>query len=166
MSDDASSKRGRGRPRRAGADEEILTVAMTMLLEKGYRELTVDAVAERSGVAKTTIYRRWPSKGALVAAALAPAVEGAPPPKGGDVAGDLKHILSDAVTILRLGGDVRSDPELCEVMRTAIAPHREQILTVLSRASLRADASLVTDLLIGALMLGRMEVEEMVRVVL
>lgn len=166
MSDDASSKRGRGRPRRAGADEEILTVAMAMLREKGYRDLTVDAVAERSGVAKTTIYRRWPSKGALVAAALAPAVESAPPPESGSVAGDVTHILLEALTILRLGGDLRSDPELGEVMRTAIAPHREHILTVLSRASLRAEATLVTDLLIGALLFGRTEVEEMVRVVL
>jgi AcrR family transcriptional regulator len=161
-----ASKRGRGRPRRSGADEEILTVTMAMLGEKGYRELTVDAVAERSGVAKTTIYRRWPSKGALVAAALAPAVESAPPPKGNSIAGDVTHILQHALTILRLGGDLRSDPELCEVMRTAIEPHRERILTLLSHASLRAEASLVTDLLIGALLFGRTEIEEMVRVVL
>lgn len=163
---DESSKRGRGRPRRAGADEEILTVAMAMLREKGYRELTIDAIAEQSGVAKTTIYRRWPSKGALVAAALAPAVENASPPNSGSLAGDLTHILHNAVAILRLGGDLRSDPELCDVMRTVIAPYREHLLSVLSRASLRGEATVVADLLIGALLLGRTEVEEMVRVVL
>lgn len=65
-------KRGRGRPRREGADEEILAVALEMLREKGYRDLTVDAVAERASVAKTTIYRRWPTKGALIAAAIEP----------------------------------------------------------------------------------------------
>ncbi len=75
----------RGRPRRAGADEEILTVALELLREKGYRDLNVDEVAERAGVAKTTVYRRWPTKGALVAAAIADGVvraSGAPPPEG------------------------------------------------------------------------------------
>jgi AcrR family transcriptional regulator len=71
---DAAPKRGRGRPRREGADAEILGVALSLLREKGYRELTVDTVAERSGVAKTTIYRRWPTKAALVTAAIAPLV--------------------------------------------------------------------------------------------
>lgn len=65
-------KRGRGRPRREGADEEILAVTLEMLREAGYGALTVDAVAERAGVAKTTLYRRWPSKSTLVAAAIAP----------------------------------------------------------------------------------------------
>ena len=65
-------KRSRGRPRREGTDEEILSVARKLLAERGYRELTVDAVAERAGVAKTTVYRRWPSKGALVGAAIVP----------------------------------------------------------------------------------------------
>ena len=67
-----TEKRGRGRPRREGADEEILAVTLEMLREIGYGALTVDAVAERAGVAKTTLYRRWPSKSALVAAAIAP----------------------------------------------------------------------------------------------
>jgi AcrR family transcriptional regulator len=43
-----------------------------MLREGGYRSVTLDAVAERAGVAKTTLYRRWPSKSALLAAALEP----------------------------------------------------------------------------------------------
>lgn len=67
-------KRGRGRPRREGADEELLAAALDVLRERGYRDFTVDAVAERTGIAKTTIYRRWPAKGALAAAAIAPLV--------------------------------------------------------------------------------------------
>ena len=58
----SSAKRGRGRPRREGADEEILAVARAVLGERGYRDLSVDEIAERAGVAKTTVYRRWPSK--------------------------------------------------------------------------------------------------------
>src|SRR5215212_11839374 len=69
-----TEKRGRGRPRREGADEEILDVARAMLRESGDRTLTVDAVADRAGVAKTTVYRRWPSKRALIAAAIEPLI--------------------------------------------------------------------------------------------
>lgn len=72
--EEAKPKRGRGRPRREGADEELVAVALEVLRERGYRDFTVDAVAERSGIAKTTIYRRWPTKGALAAAAIAPLV--------------------------------------------------------------------------------------------
>jgi AcrR family transcriptional regulator len=71
---DGPPKRGRGRPRREGIDDELLALALTVLRERGYRDFTVDAVAQRSGIAKTSIYRRWPTKGALVAAAIAPRV--------------------------------------------------------------------------------------------
>jgi AcrR family transcriptional regulator len=70
-------KRGRGRPRREGADDEILAVTREMLREGGYRALTLDTVAVHAGVAKTTLYRRWPSKSALVAAAFAGADDAA-----------------------------------------------------------------------------------------
>jgi AcrR family transcriptional regulator len=59
--------RGRGRPRRAEADAEILDAALAMLRAGGYRELSLDEVARRAGTAKSSIYRRWPSKAALVA---------------------------------------------------------------------------------------------------
>ncbi len=59
--------RGRGRPRRADADEQILDAALAILRAGGYRELSLDEVARRAGTAKSSIYRRWPSKAALVA---------------------------------------------------------------------------------------------------
>ena len=63
-------KRGRGRPRREGADEEILSATRELLDQFGYAALTVDLVSDRTGIAKTTIYRRWPTRGALLAAAI------------------------------------------------------------------------------------------------
>jgi AcrR family transcriptional regulator len=63
-------KRGRGRPRREGADEEILRATRELLERFGYAAFTTDLVADRTGIAKTTIYRRWPTRGALVAAAI------------------------------------------------------------------------------------------------
>ncbi|HUP60903.1 MAG TPA: helix-turn-helix domain-containing protein [Thermoanaerobaculia bacterium] len=103
-------KRGRGRPRREGADEEILGVALAMLREKGYRDLTVDAVAEHAGVAKTTIYRRWPSKGELVAAALAPI---APP--------------DDAVELLNETAQLLAGVDDLLVLRAIVLPRREKL---------------------------------------
>lgn len=70
-----TEKRGRGRPRRAGADEEILAVTLELLRASGYRDFNVDDVAARTGIAKTTIYRRWPTKEALVSAAVEPTLQ-------------------------------------------------------------------------------------------
>ncbi len=59
--------RGRGRPRRTEADAKIVEAARALLSEGGYRALGLDEVARRAGTAKTSIYRRWPSKAALAA---------------------------------------------------------------------------------------------------
>lgn len=105
-------KRGRGRPRREGADDEILTVALAMLREQGYAALTVDAVAERAGVAKTTVYRRWPSKGALIAAAIAPLAESTDP-------------LDEAESLLRLLAPAEGD--VIDVVRAILGPRRARL---------------------------------------
>lgn len=121
-------KRGRGRPRREGTDEEILSVARMLLAERGYRELTVDAVAERAGVAKTTVYRRWPSKGTLVAAVVPP------PPPGSDVAA----ILRETEERLAPLADAEDDAEILGVLRAILAPR----LALLRQLDTRADALL------------------------
>lgn len=67
---DRAPSRRAGRPRREGADEAILLEAIALVREKGYADVTLDGIARRAGVAKTTLYRRWSSKAALIAAAL------------------------------------------------------------------------------------------------
>jgi AcrR family transcriptional regulator len=111
-----TEKRGRGRPRREGADEEILAVARELLRERGYGAFTVDTIAERTGIAKTTIYRRWPSKGALVAAAIAPA---------GGTSDDAEEIVRDTAALFALLGAI--DGEAIDVLRAILAPRREQL---------------------------------------
>ena len=105
-------KRGRGRPRREGADDEILAVALAMLREQGYGALTVDAVAERAGVAKTTVYRRWPSKGALVAAAIEPLAVSDDP-------------AAEAESLLQLVTPVEGD--VIDVLRAIVASRRARL---------------------------------------
>ena len=59
-----------GRPRSAQADEAIVDAVLALLTEEGFDRLSMDAVAARAGVSKATIYRRWPSKEALVTEAV------------------------------------------------------------------------------------------------
>ncbi|MFD8594167.1 TetR/AcrR family transcriptional regulator [Kitasatospora sp. NPDC059646] len=63
--------RGKGRPRSAAADLAILDATREALAELGWGGLTMGDVAQRAGVAKTTLYRRWPSKSELVVDAIA-----------------------------------------------------------------------------------------------
>jgi AcrR family transcriptional regulator len=66
----ASAVRRPGRPRSEEADRAILDATADLLASHGYAGLTVEAVASRSGVAKSTIYRRWPGKDELVLDAI------------------------------------------------------------------------------------------------
>ncbi|WP_055590787.1 TetR/AcrR family transcriptional regulator [Peterkaempfera griseoplana] len=63
--------RAKGRPRNAATDHAILEATRSLLAELGWGGLTMSHVAQRAGVAKTTLYRRWPSKNELVVDAVA-----------------------------------------------------------------------------------------------
>ncbi len=108
-------KRGRGRPRRAGADEEILNTALELLRASGFHELTIDAIADRTGIAKTTIYRRWPSKGALVAAAIAPLA----------TVNDGEDVLRGTEDLLEILGE--PDGDIVEVLRAVLVPRLQAL---------------------------------------
>lgn len=80
----STARRKTGRPRDSSRTESILEIALRLGAEVGFDGLTIEALAARSGVAKTTIYRRWPNVWAvLVDAFLAEMLQIAPPePKG------------------------------------------------------------------------------------
>jgi AcrR family transcriptional regulator len=124
----------RGRPRREGADDQILEATRELLAEAGYAAFNVDTIAERTGIAKTTIYRRWPTKGALVAAAL----------DRPSSATDTASILRETANLLALlaGGDT-------DVLRAIVAQRRERLVALLGpRADLLLGA-LVTRVILG-----------------
>jgi AcrR family transcriptional regulator len=55
----------RGRPRSETARKAVLTAAAELLLDRGLPAVSMDAIAERAGVSKATIYRWWPTKETL-----------------------------------------------------------------------------------------------------
>src|SRR5260221_6509104 len=57
----------RGRPRSQESRHAVLAAAFDLLTEAGLAPFTIEGVAARSGVARTTIYRWWPTKGSLIA---------------------------------------------------------------------------------------------------
>jgi AcrR family transcriptional regulator len=65
------SRRSPGRPRSEQARVAILRSTLKLLGEKGFSELTIEAVAAHAGVGKATVYRWWPDKAALIADAFA-----------------------------------------------------------------------------------------------
>lgn len=84
----------RGRPRDDAADQRILDAAWDLLHSAGYAGLSVDEVAERAGVAKTTLYRRWPTKDHLAIAVAARMLGEVPIPDTGDLQADLTEFAS------------------------------------------------------------------------
>lgn len=94
---------GAARPggRTARTRERVLDAVASLLLEGGFDALTVDAVAARSGVHRTTVYRRWRDTGSLLADSLDAAREQRwQPPDTGSLLGDLTEINHQIVAAL------------------------------------------------------------------
>jgi AcrR family transcriptional regulator len=140
-------------------DEIILAAAIELLRELGYGAFTVDAVVTRTGVAKTTIYRRWPSKGTLAAACIERLAPVAALPSTGSLRADVRELLGGTIAIFSswlgpilagLVGDAQSDAALREVVERLIAPHRGLYADVFARAGV-SETGLRVDLVLGPL---------------
>lgn len=105
----------RGRPRDADADRRILQAARDLLFGHGYAGLAIDTVAERAGVAKTTLYRRWPTKDHLAIAVYADMLDrDVPVADTGDIHADLTaylHQIAATLDQVRRAGRAPHDPE-------------------------------------------------------
>lgn len=87
----------RGRPRRADADDAILTATLDLLGEVGVAGLSMDVLAHRAGVGKATIYRRWDSKETLILDALRMTSTPIPVPDEGNLRDDLFAYMDEVV---------------------------------------------------------------------
>jgi AcrR family transcriptional regulator len=160
--------RSPGRPRSAKAHRAILDAALALLGEQGYHRLSMEAVAGRAGVGKTTIYRRWPSKQELVVDALREVAIPSAPEDTGTIEGDLaafqraqleRVVRTRALDLLpRLLGDAFGDPELHEVVaRDLVGPIRQVIQELVQRGMERGelrkdvDPEFATDVIHGTI---------------
>jgi AcrR family transcriptional regulator len=87
---------GAGRPRDPRIDAAILAATADLLVEIGYANVTMAAVAERAGTTKTALYRRWSSKAELVHEAAFPVAPTALATPEGDIVGDVRAMISAA----------------------------------------------------------------------
>src|SRR3954471_15812298 len=116
-----------GRPRDSGRDLAILDATLSLLTEVGYEQLSMEAVAGRSGAAKTTIYRRYRDKAALVAAAVERRAPAKPPqPEGESLREDVHSLAAwlawsiseqDMGLLGALFAGMRKDARLAQAMR-------------------------------------------------
>lgn len=159
----------RGRPRDEEAHAAILDAALALLSDEGYGGLRMEAVAAKAGVAKATVYRRWPDKLCLAITAVARIPE-LPPVDTGSLLGDLQALRAAVVTLFkttRLAGVL---PALAaeRVRRTSAAAKIDAFIraryqpwvVAIERAVARGelpqnpsvDPVLIADLLAGVLM--------------
>ncbi|GLZ10406.1 TetR family transcriptional regulator [Actinomadura sp. NBRC 104425] len=136
--------RAPGRPRSERAEKAIIDAVIDLLAEEsGVAGVSIEAVAARAGVGKTTIYRRWPNKEALIVHALATMKGPLPQPSGASVREDLltlaRGLRSERARkriqcFWNVVGAAEKHPELYDRYRQdVIEPRREVFRDVLRR---------------------------------
>ncbi|MFC6878977.1 MULTISPECIES: TetR/AcrR family transcriptional regulator [Actinomadura] len=152
--------------RRESSRLAVLTATRELCEENGYGRLTIEAIAARAGVSKMTIYRWWPSKGAVVLDLIdeAAAVT-ADPPDTGDLAADLHTQLSEVINLLTpqptspvtgVITEAQYDPDLARALRERlieprIAKFKDRLRRAQEQGQLPVDADfdVALDLLFG-----------------
>ncbi|WP_182906897.1 TetR/AcrR family transcriptional regulator [Microbispora sp. H13382] len=142
--------------------QAILTAARELVHEVGYAKLSIEAIAARAGVGKQTIYRWWPSKGAVVLDAFLALSEAGPErsmalPDTGDLEADLKVVMRATVAefadpafegpIRALNTEIINDPTLAAQYRAKLAgpvdeAKKDRLRSARRAGQLAADADL------------------------
>jgi AcrR family transcriptional regulator len=152
-----------GRPRGSATDATILQAVLTLIGEVGVAGVTVAEVARRAGVARATVYLRWPSRAALVGAATKAVAGGKPFELTGDLERDIRRGATFLETVVgapyfnaivpELIRAVLADPQ--EIAFDALAPNREGLaaeywmLAAAQGFDPRIEPHLLFDLLFG-----------------
>lgn len=165
-----TDRRGPGRPRNPQADAAILQAARAVLAEDGWPGFTVERVAARAGVAKTTLYRRWSSRADLAVGAVAEMVATALQVDPRESAEADVHAAVSAVAAVMgtptgraaylavLAAAARDEPLRERVERELLGPVRATVAAGIARAQARGEAppevdvDLVHDLLSGVVL--------------
>lgn len=157
----------RGRPRDPEADRAILQATIELLAEIGFSAMSIEGVAARSGVAKTTIYRRFDSKLELVLNAMNRSLAIDEIPYTGSLRGDIRAMMLERGGMLILGGrgaaiigtllvERERNPKLLEPFRRLILePRLRQLRHITERAIQRGEIRAEADYkFVGASLFG------------
>jgi AcrR family transcriptional regulator len=144
-------RRGVGRPRSAKSHQAILDATLEVVAEEGIQGASIEAIAARAGVGKTTIYRRWSSKEELILDAVRELNAEREIPDTGDVRQDLiswmddfarfrqAHPLAEPL-MYRLLGEAHAHPEFLRILSERVfAPRGEYLLNLLKQAQARGE---------------------------
>jgi AcrR family transcriptional regulator len=155
-------------PRVLVSRERVLTTTLDLLMETGLAELTIDDISRRSGVAKTTIYRHWPNRSAIVIDACSRMTDDQDaPPDTGSLDGDLRAILTGIAGRLSTArwssilpsivDAAEHDPQFAAIHSRIQRGHAAPLRAALDRAALKgeippaADRNAIAAALIGPL---------------
>jgi AcrR family transcriptional regulator len=165
QTDGTNGKRAPGRPRSEESRQSILRSTLKLLKQQGgFAELSIEAIAADANVGKTTVYRWWPTKAALVVDAFSvSAEEELRFPDTGSVQRDMNLQMRRLIRIFRsergkvvaaLVAGGQSDPELIEAFRERFLwPRRKQAYRTLQRGIDRGEipAGIDLDVLLDSL---------------
>lgn len=158
-----SGPKPRGRPRDGRIDRDVVAAVLGVLRLRGYRAVTIENIARRVRRARTSLYRRWPSKRHLVAFAVVHELGTQPAPDTGSLREDLKiavetlrHAFAGPLgsAIGGLASDMAHDPALARLIRAAVlTPRRDSMRAALARGEARGQIApgLDLELLLDAL---------------
>lgn len=165
MSTRPSTLKHPGRPRNAAHSDTARTAALELLSEQGYTSINMETIAQRTGIARKTLYRRWPHKGALMLDAFAEMANALPPlPDTGSLEGDLQALLRDMVVKLQgdcglanraLVAEGLQHPEFAQVLKEQhFSDRRRQASVLFQRARDRGECTVTDDGRLADMLLG------------
>ncbi len=163
------SKKSPGRPRSARSHQAMLRATLELLAEVGFEAMSIEAIATRAGVGKTTIYRRYSSKEELVADAIESMREEVLIPDTGNLWSDIDALIENAaqITLNPLGrqtvamiiSSASSNAKFAQIYWTKyLQPRRQAFAIVIERAKTRneiqedLDPGLVFDAMSGIML--------------
>lgn len=171
MSDRA--KKSPGRPRSVKSHQAMLQAARELLAEVGFEAMSIDAIAARAGVGKTTIYRRYSGKEELVADAIEGMREEVVIPNTGSLWGDIDALIENAAqitlspigrqTVATIVGSASNYPKFAQIYwEKYLLPRQQSFAIVLENAKMRGeipenvDPSLIFDIMSGIMLYALM----------
>jgi len=176
LASEQTSRRA-GRPRSAHSHQAILEATLALFAEVGLQGLSIEAIAERAGVGKTTIYRRWSSKEDIIADALDLFRAEHPIPNTGNIRDDLLRIAQEAQVLFnrdplmaklvtRFIAEIKARPEVYRAYYEKLAAprirqFRQVVESAQQRGELRSDldATFILYLIVSTLAYGNLFTE-------